>query len=241
MNMTWETDTEFELVKITGVRAGSDGWEIIRHDGWIFYVEAKHGVEPKVGDLARFYGRGIGGSVRGLVLGGRVVYYRTAQEDEVRRLQEVADQAAARRRAFEADHAALDAAYAVLPLEFRRRLDGFRARNPEYRWEYEGYESFVCTEAVKLIVALGSAGAVEHFHGCHGDEQKRLVPGVAYSEHSHSGNTFGAACFLAHLYMIDPERVERAHGAICPLVGCETLGCWAMSGEARTVSVPEGA
>lgn len=42
----------------------------------------------------------------------------------------------------------------------------------------------------------------------------------------HSGNTFGAACKLAHCFVAEPHLISKMHGALCPLVGCEEYGCW---------------
>lgn len=44
----------------------------------------------------------------------------------------------------------LDADFAALPEVFRRRIERRRVNNPTFRVEYEGYELFVCVEAVKL-------------------------------------------------------------------------------------------
>ncbi len=55
-------------------------------------------------------------------------------------------------------------------------------------------------------------------------KQKERVPDLAYDEHS--GNTFGVACKLAHCYAAEPDLVPKMHGALCPLVGCESYGCW---------------
>ena len=227
----WRDDPDFEVTRIKTVTEERKdgalvGWTIRRSDGWSFYVSAAHGVEPRVGQMARFYGRGIGSVVRGLVIDGREVFYRTAEQEAARHAQWVADQAAKKRRAFEEEggREKLDAAYAGLPIEFQRRLDGFRARNPVFRWEHEPYESFCCVEAVKIARTLGSAALVQEFHAAGGDEQRRLVPELAMDEHS--GNTFGMACRLASLYLSSPDLVEQEHGAICPLVGCVELGCW---------------
>jgi hypothetical protein len=80
--MTWRDDPDFRVTKVAKVEPTNDGWQITDADGWSFWVPAEHGVEPQVGELARFYGKGIGFAVRGLVLGGREVFYRTAEEDE---------------------------------------------------------------------------------------------------------------------------------------------------------------
>lgn len=77
-------DQDFEDVTVASVRAEekSGGWSIGRSDGWSFFVPKDSPVAPAVGMAARFYGRGIGFTVRGLFLDGREVFYRTQAEHE---------------------------------------------------------------------------------------------------------------------------------------------------------------
>ena len=233
--MRWQDDSDFRVVRVAKVEPGERGWSITGSDGWSFWVGAAYGVQPRVGDLARFYGKGIGFEVRGLVLSGRVVFYRTAEEQEERHRQWVAEQRAQKRTDFAEKRAALDAAYDELPPEFQRRLDGFRERGGEdWRPEYEPYESFVCVEAVKIIRALGSAEAVREFSRAPWEEQKTLIPGLAYDEHS--GNTFGMAGRLAYRFFTNPDDVAREHGALCALVGCQAMSCWATRSEGAPAS-----
>lgn len=78
--MTKIDDLEFEPKEITNVRTEKDGW-VITTDGWSFFVPDK-GVEPKVGQTATFYGKGIGHTVRGLDIDGQEIFYRTPDEDK---------------------------------------------------------------------------------------------------------------------------------------------------------------
>jgi hypothetical protein len=79
-------DAEFEEVIIAEAtaREASGGWEIKRSDGWIFFVPKDSPVAPAVGMTARFYGKGIGFTVRGLFLDGVEVFYRTEVEDKAK-------------------------------------------------------------------------------------------------------------------------------------------------------------
>lgn len=75
-------DTEFYESPITDVKGDSEhGWEIAREDGWRFFVSKDSPVVPVIGMTARFYGRGLGSPVRGLVINGQTVFYRTVEED----------------------------------------------------------------------------------------------------------------------------------------------------------------
>jgi len=76
-----KNDEQFEETTIVKVKKGTQGWIIGRSDGWSFLVP-KDSPEPKKGMTARFYGKGIGSSVRGLFLNGRKVFYRTEEEQK---------------------------------------------------------------------------------------------------------------------------------------------------------------
>lgn len=78
-----ESDAEFREVRVTAVtREPSGSWSITDSEGWSFFVPKESPVEPRVGMLARFYGRGLGFTVRGLTLDGVEVFYRTAAQQE---------------------------------------------------------------------------------------------------------------------------------------------------------------
>lgn len=74
-------DNQYEETTIRAVRPAGDGWEITRADGWSFFVPNSP-ITPKEGDICRFYGEGTGFQVRGLVINGTVIFYRTAEEQK---------------------------------------------------------------------------------------------------------------------------------------------------------------
>lgn len=222
--MNWQDDPQVQITRVKSIGEEPDGWSIGREDGWSFFVPRAAGVVPRVGMEARFYGEGVGAIVRGLVLDGQVVFYRTEDEENIDAARRVREHELKKIADFEEKRAEYDAQYAALPPEFQRRLDGFRHRNRDFRWRHEPYELFACMEAVKIARALGSVDAVRLFAKAPWEEQKKMVPTISPD---HSGNTFEVACGLAALSMDHPERVEQAHGALCPLLGCEEYGCWA--------------
>lgn len=217
----------FEDTRIAAVSDGSDYWEIKRADGWEFGIAKKYGVEPRVGDCARFYGDGIGSPVRGVDLNGVEVYYETAAEYQARTGAEWAERKAEQKRRYFAEEAEKSRARIErLPTPFVQRLNGFWQRNPEF-WEHEGYELFVCEQAVLIADTLKTTEAVHAFHQrTDWAAQVADVPGL---DDGHSGNTFGAACQFAQFYLERPEIIPELHGALCPLVGCTSYGCWAVS------------
>lgn len=225
-------DAEYEDFELTEVTESGD-WYDLRFDGMGIglrkqYDDAPpHGIVPKVGDIVREWGRGFGYPVRGMAFFNgtewRVAYYRTEQEDRDHSAA-LAIMAEAKREAeFErSGRAELDAKYAALPPIFQRRIDKFRANNPDFRWKYEGYEMFTCEQAVVIADALKTREAIEAWRDLSWEEQRRAVPGLS---DDHNGNTFGAACVLAVLYLEHPEGVEQMHGALAPLVGSAEYGC----------------
>lgn len=180
-----------------------------------------------------FFGKGIGHTIRGLVVNGRVIYYRTEEEEAERVNLLLEEEDNKKKHQFETEgKAKLDAAYTKLPKEFKERLDLFRKNNLDFRWKYESYEMFVCEEAVKIVTSLNNASNVREFKELSNEKQLAWVPSLS---DGHSGNTLDAACFLALLYIEHPELVSRSHGALCPLVGCKGYGCYAAYHKAETI------
>jgi hypothetical protein len=215
-------DAEYEDATAADVRESGDYWTVHRSDGWTIGVPKVDGVAPRVGSRLRFWGRGIGFPVRGIAVDGVVVRYETDAEQRDRYARELAEREAAQRATFEREgRAALDARYDALPPVFRARIDRFRANNPDFRWKYEGYEMFCCEQAVVIARALGTPEAIQSFRDLPRSEQMAKVPGL---DDGHSGNTFGAACVLAALYVRDESFVPQMHGAMSPLVGSVEYG-----------------
>lgn len=225
----WKTDTEYEDQPIAEVRCEGDGkYSVKRADGWSIGWQCDF--EPKVGDNARYFGRGVGYTVRGIVylpLDGspaQVVRYQTDAEDRAERDRLMGEDQERRERDFLATQTDTDRRIDALPTIFRERMLKFqRDGGHDYRRDYEGYELFCVEQAVVIADALQTPEAIDHFHRLNSwAEQKEAVPGL---DGGHSGNTFGCACSLAKAYVTNPEFVTKMHGALTPLVGCEEYGC----------------
>ncbi len=215
-------DGQYRDSVISSVSESKNGWSITMKEGFSFWVPKEYGVEPLLGQIARFYGRGFGYVVRGLDIDGEECFYRTAQEQDDKNAQEICDSQAEQKAEFEKNKTVVDARYEKLPDVFRRRIDKFRANNPDFRWKYEGYEMFTCEQAVLIAEALGSTEAISVFADKDFKEQQLLVPGLS---DGHSGNTFGCACYLASAYLGSPDAVIAQYGALAPLVGSKEYGC----------------
>jgi len=197
------------------------------------------GVIPQAGDSLRLCGSFCGPN-RGAIVRGVLIFYRTVEEQrEKDRLASEAYHAEKRQKFDETGRAELDAKYAALPPIFQARIDKFRHNNPDFRWEYEGYEMFCCEEAVKLARHLGTVEAAEHYTSLAAHEtfsvdrarwdreweQQKAIDKAASISDDHSGNTHGAMVSLAFWYLKHPDNVERMHGALAPLVGSFEYGC----------------
>jgi hypothetical protein len=259
-------DTPQRLV-VTQVRDSSDGWFEVLCGSTCFWLEKKYGVMPRIGDVVSLYTVKCS-IIRGIDLNGRALFYRTDIELENEHQKLVAQLERDRKERFEKAKDTLDAQYDALPDVFKQRIDKFRNANPDFRWEYESYEMFCCTEAVAFAEAARQAvdghandAEVDAFYGnvellqkaAYGSREEAVsesdnpyvrwlvwanaLNSKAYDydyqrqlqvlrcSNGHSGNTFGAAMQLAWLYIEHPDFVEKAHGALTPLVGCKKYGC----------------
>ncbi len=221
--VTWQSDPEREVTTVTKVEAIDTGWSIKRADGWSLWVTNEQcAVAPKPGETMLCFGRGFGFGVRGVVIGGRVYRYLTAEQDEKRWKDEV--DASRRKRAddYEAKRSDFDARVRALPEPLRVRVERFRALGgDEWRHEFEPYELFCCEQAAALNADIADIRSWSRLsYAAQKSAWSRLDDG-------HSGNTIGATVRLALTLREQPELVAKTHGALCPLVGCEAYGCWA--------------
>lgn len=234
-------DQNFKDVVVAAVNEDS----FTREDGWSFGIQEDWTVKPKTGDIARFYGHGIGCTVRGLDINGQPCYYRTEEEQRIHDAEEHARWEAEEKAVFEKNKASLDKKYHRLPKVFQQRIDKFRSNNPNFRWKYEDYEMFCCEQAVLIArtVRRRLKIAADKKHLTVGEFNK-LRPGtnmlildklydMSYKKqfetisglsHDHSGNTMGCSFALAGLYLTKPKNIVKAHGALSVLVGSEEYG-----------------
>ncbi|RJF74947.1 hypothetical protein D3875_02830 [Deinococcus cavernae] len=218
-----ENDTQYKDNLITAVSSSGDGrHSITTNDGWSFFAP-KGPITPTPGMVARFYGRGLGCPVRGLVIDGHTFFYQTAADFQAEQERNVAADRQARLDAFSAGRAEQLSTIAQLPEPFQQRLNGFMARRPETAWEDQGYELATCQAAVVILNTCATAEAVRQFGGLKYGEQIQRAPEL--ERMGLSGNMFAVAVRLASFFRESPELIAREHAAICPLVGCERAGC----------------
>jgi hypothetical protein len=214
-------DKKFRETTIECIQEEGNGWVITDKEGWSFFVDGQQGPMPKSGGTVRFYGNGIGTTVRGLVIDGHAYYYRTEEEESERHKKWCEDGKNRKRREFIEKQAELDAAYNDLPEVFKRRLDRFRSGNPDFRWEFESYEMSCCVDAVNIATKLKTVEAINKWRELSFKDQQKQVSIFE----GHSGNSFSCAVGLAKYFLTDPELVAVSHGALTPLVGCKDYGC----------------
>jgi hypothetical protein len=235
----WEKET------ITSVEK-QDDWYIIGIKGSGFGLKVSHGVEPKVGDTVELYGEGFGRPIDGVRINGNVVFQNSDEQIKINWDNEKKKSAEEKQKKFDENKAELDKTYDALPPEFKVRLDRLRAKRPGFRVDHEAYELFVCKDAVKIAVALrvmyptGDAlfgnekdkffnDVLKKFYDLKTEEQKQAISDLDYE--NHSMNTFGAACKMAHLYIIAPKMVKYLHGSMATLTGCDGFGCHPLTDE----------
>jgi len=199
------------------------------------------GTEPRPaglqkGDVLRIYGR-LFGVVRGIALVERgavtaVFRYLTKEQAEAKHLQEVAEMKSERKRRWEEKKHDVARRVALMPGPFQRRFEFFM-RRLEWGPEFGAYEVFCMEEAVKISRICKTAERVREFAQADHAAQKAAAEAASVAlGDGHSGNTFAAACHLAHAYIARPELLSMIHGALCPLVGCVEYGCYASTAAA---------
>lgn len=149
------TNTETEIVKNAECKDGRT-WYIDTESSTGFGVSRERveraiwdGFKPEPGDEVTLYCRNWS-SVVGLDWKGERVFLYTQEEWDAETAFMTARDDRQKAERFERDRARLDAEYDALPQVFKDRIDRFRGNNPTFRPDFESYEMFVCTEAVKL-------------------------------------------------------------------------------------------
>ncbi|HEX2882230.1 MAG TPA: hypothetical protein VHO25_22070 [Polyangiaceae bacterium] len=226
MRPAWIDDAQRRETVVQECEPNDKGWTVKDGDGWSLSVPNDIcDQRPQPGETFLQFGKGIGFTVRGIVIGGRTYRYNTAEEEDQRHKDWCREQDEKRQQQLDETKTDRDARIAALPEPLRLRLERFQRVNPDFRRDHEPYELFCCEEAAKLYAALPTREQITAFKQLSVDEQKQAVPALSLNEHR--GNTFGATCMLAAMLCERPDLVPRAHGALCPLVGCEDYGCFA--------------
>lgn len=225
MSNPW-TDEEREEGLLTEVSAAHNGYySVTSSTGWSCGVGTEYGVEPKVGDVFVTWG-GIGFQIRGQAINGRVLYYRTPDEQNLENQKQAEAMRADRVVQYEGKRAEYDARVAALPVELRERVEGFRAfRGDAWRYEFEPYELMCCEQAAKLAAQFTTVDALTAFAALEWRQQRDSFPEM---DEGHSGNSWGQSMLFARMLIERPDLVAKAHGALCPLVGCESYGCYSV-------------
>lgn len=217
------SDRQFQDSILSKVEDFGDSWAITHSEGRTLCIP-RYAAVPKIGDTARFYGRGIGYPVRGVDIAGVEVYYSTEAEYAAK-LQLEQDAAKMKRQAEYAAHRDNNTARInALPGPLQKRLFQFRERNPEFGSEFEGYELATAEMAAAVFHAAerrGEESAEDWF------KRFREAPWVNQEAifgpacEGASGNMAEFAIRQAWLLTTAPDYVPKDHGALCILVGCE--------------------
>lgn len=199
-------------------------------------------------------GRVFGGTRHGWALNGKIIEWQTPFERVAKRITSLAEGDRERREKFAKQRDDLDRRFDALPAEFQERIERRRRNNPAFRQDFESYELFVCEQAVAFAEQARARSTdaeepqvSEHWkddeeskdqplavrwlywwsalnserYGYDFNRQKAEMPAM---DEGHSGNTFGAAVQLAYWWLVNPENVDKQHGAMAPLVGSQDYG-----------------
>jgi len=200
----------------------SEDYYSISQSGMCCGLKKNYGFVPKVGNKLTVHTKGGAfGTIRGMDLNGQQIFWKTDEDLEAERIEWLRKNEEEKQQKFKDNVAEMDAKYEALPKCFKDRIDKFRTNNERFRIDYEGYEVFCCEQAVVIAEGCKTPEGIQEFAKKDWKEQLKQVPGL---DGGHSGNTFGAACRLAHFYLSNPENVVKMHGALSPLVGSAEYG-----------------
>ena len=233
-------DQQFRDDAIESITLNLDGpgFEYRLASGWCGFVDNGNGLPvPAAGNAVRLYGTGC--FVRGFVCDGCVYWYETIAAFDARMKREADETKAERVRKFDENRADFERRVEALPDPLRDRVRFFM-RNPEWGADSGGYELFCCEEAAKIIRAVRERGASDALVTGDIEPAKAAFPELAWDEHS--GNTIYTAARLAAVVLHHADvSVSRLHAAACPIVGCDTAGCWASTPEAEQELIADAA
>lgn len=215
-------DRQFTEERITKVEDYGDQWAISADIGTLLIP--KYSATPQVGAVARYYGRWFGYPVRGVAINGVEVYYYTEKDYEAKERLKQDARNMQRRAEYAEKQGEFTARISALPGPCQKRLFQFRERNPDFGWNFEGYE-LACSE-----MAAAVARACENREGKSVDEWFEWFMEASWdvqagifgdAAEGASGNMASFAIRQAYFLATDPSLVPMDHGALCALVGCD--------------------
>lgn len=173
-------------------------------DGWSISID-KCKTKPQVGDTLINFGD-IGFPIWGQSVNGVIQWYKSPEEMELDRQKLLKQLEEERYERFLKEKDKLDKDFASLPEPFQKRIERFRKEDPKFRVSSEAYEMICLTDGVVIGEYCKDNNIdVDDFYKLSWEEQKKA--GV---DEGHSGNTFGAACAMAKLYLkwLDGEEIK---------------------------------
>lgn len=221
--MNYPDDTDYREDTIVEVKKEDSVYVVTMSDRSVFAIKKLYNVIPYVGNTIRFYPQRFGMPIWGVYIEGRKVFYRTQEEQNLKHQRELKESDIKKIAAYEKDHLLFDTRIKKLPVEFQDRIKRFKKNSQEFCWQHLAYELFTCEQAVLFAEKLKTEEVLSEFSEAPYEKQKQIIPEML---DGHSGNTFGCAVYLAKVYLKYPGRIDREHGAMCPLVGCEEYGCY---------------
>lgn len=232
--MTMPLDPEYTDDTLVSVKEEPKGYDVgMGYGGHTHFFLPKNetGIIPEVGDRVRFYGKGIGYTIRGAAIEGKgTVFYRTEKQQQELFEQQNKERLIKKQRQLDDSREERDARINALPDLLNQRIVRFHlVRGENWRRDHETYELFVCEQAAVFYEHFKDQykpqEKIDAWYKLDYEDQRKVIPDLS---DGHSGNSMGAATTLAHILLGDePELVIKQHGALCGLTGCEEYGCYA--------------
>lgn len=163
-----ENDQQFEDKIIKSAQKEGDSYSITCDDGWSMWCGKDCPIEPKDGQTARFYGRGIGAVVRGLFIDGHKLWYRTEAEQKTHSENEMygADAAEWLRRwddgrsVWSIEMGGIGPGYEqCIQIVAAEVLRWMLANKPDLESEWSKYDGDMSKSVSKITEPLGLSGA----------------------------------------------------------------------------------
>lgn len=216
----WQEPTTIKTVTYSGSDPYDSTYDIQMEDSVGFMMKDEYHVVPKVGDTIQLKTKNFS-TVAGVKLNGKILYEKTDEQLDQEHYEYCQNQEKTKKETFEKNKVQQDADYEALPPVFKRRIDRFRANNPNFRWDIEPYVLFASKEAVKILKVCKTVEELSAFHKMSYEEQKAKA-GI---DEGHSGGTFGEAMQLAHAYVENEKYVPYIHSSLAHIAGCDKVGC----------------
>lgn len=183
-------DQEYKEYTLTSVKDNGKEWDIGSYVGQLLIP--KTSFIPESGMRVKYYGKGFGYTIRGVVIEDTPIYYKTAKEaDQVHK--KWCDKMEREQKKLYLKHKKdIRKRINALPEPLKNRMVRFGKEKADFnRYDYVSYELYCCEEAVKILKTFDDPENIVKWAR---EGYDRTVCAV---DDGHTGNTIGGAARLA--------------------------------------------